>query len=261
MQIHPHPSLAHLVKHYLLLTGPPLVDRMHRVFADGNTGLVFNLGEALIGGQLNPCDTWLYGQVNTFYDLRLTGKINWIVVVFQPYGANHFWRVPATEWHDYFFPAENFFGNRLQPLVQQLQHASSIDARIALLNNFLLNELRHQTTNDALVVGAVKLITDASGIVTIKGLLQELSVTERTLERRFKTSVGIGPKRFADVVRMTIAAKQVQACRKEGFAGLAYDGGYYDQAHYIKSFKKYTGITPQQYQSITNPLALNFLQL
>jgi AraC-like DNA-binding protein len=43
--------------------------------------------------------------------------------------------------------------------------------------------------------------------------------------------------------------------------GVAYESGYFDQAHFIKEFKKYTGITPQQYHARAQPLALNFLQL
>ena len=43
--------------------------------------------------------------------------------------------------------------------------------------------------------------------------------------------------------------------------GIAYESGYFDQAHFIKEFKKYTGITPHQYQAQARPLALNFLEL
>jgi len=43
--------------------------------------------------------------------------------------------------------------------------------------------------------------------------------------------------------------------------GVAYESGYFDQAHFIKDFKKFTGVTPQQYHEEVRPLALNFLQL
>ncbi|WP_372490128.1 hypothetical protein [Chitinophaga sedimenti] len=42
---------------------------------------------------------------------------------------------------------------------------------------------------------------------------------------------------------------------------MACESGYFDQAHCIRTFKKYAGITPSQYHTIAHPLALNFLQL
>ena len=103
MQLPPHPHLAYLVKHYLILDGLPAANGMHRLFADGNTGLVFNLGHAALCAEsaqpsVHPC--WLYGQVKTYHDLLLTGSINWIVVVLKPYGAYHLWGAPGTEWYN-----------------------------------------------------------------------------------------------------------------------------------------------------------------
>src|SRR5689334_7186579 len=100
MQIRPHPGLAHLIRHYLVLDGASAANGIHRLFADGNTGLVFNLDHATlcVAGD-KPADhaCWLYGQVKTYHDLSLAGKINWLVVVLQPYAAYHLWRVPAIE--------------------------------------------------------------------------------------------------------------------------------------------------------------------
>jgi AraC-like DNA-binding protein len=265
MQIPPHPALAHLVRHYLILDGLQPANSMHRLFADGNTGLVFNLDNAALcaagnSSAINSC--WLYGQVKTYHDLTISGSINWIVVVLQPYGAYHLWKVPATEWYNCFFPAVDMLGNRINDIADALAKAEGLHERIPLLDNFLLQQLEQSIHADQLVVQAVQRIIMLEGMLSVESLLHHLSVTERTLERKFKLHIGITPKRFAAIVRLNISAKRVQRIGTERkLTGIAYDGGYFDQAHFINEFKKYTGITPHQYHAQAHPLALNFLEL
>jgi len=112
------------------------------------------------------------------------------------------------------------------------------------------------------VIQAVAHIMLHEGSLPVEALLQTLSVNERTLERKFKLHIGITPKRFSDIVRLNSSAKRMQRMKTtRRLTTIAYDSGYFDQAHFIKEFKKYTGITPYQYHAQAHPLALNFLQL
>ena len=265
MQIRPHPALAHLVRHYLILDGLQPANSPHRLFADGNTGLVFNLDNAALcmeGNSPAVHSSWLYGQVKTYHDLSFTGRINWIVVVLQPYGAYHLWGVPAMEWYNGFFPASDVLSARINDITHALLKEKQLNERIRLLDNFLLQQIDHSVSPDPMIVQAVQYIVMHEGMLTVESLLQTLSVTERTLERKFKLHIGITPKRFSDIVRLNISAKRMQKMKeRHRLTGVAYESGYFDQAHFIKEFKKYTGITPHQYHAQARQLALNFLEL
>ena len=265
MQIQPHPALAHLVRHYLVLEGRQPVAWAHRLFADGNTGLVFNLDHATLhttGNNPSQHSSWIYGQVDTYHDLFLTGKINWIVVVFQPYGAYYLWGVPATEWYDRFFPACEVLGPQMNDIPAALLKAAHVTERVRLLDAFLLQQLGKSLCPDPVVMQAVQQITAHEGALTVQSLLQTLSVNERTLERKFKLHTGITSKHFSGIVRLNASAKRMQRMRVgDRLTGIAYESGYFDQAHFIREFRKYTGITPWQYHREVRPLALNFLQL
>jgi len=265
MQIRPHPALAHLVRHYLVLQGRQPVAPAHRLFADGNTGLVFNLENAALhttGHRPSQHSSWLYGQVNTYHDLFLAGNINWIVVVFQPYGAYYLWGVPATEWYNCFFPAHEVLGPPVKAITTALLKTTHVTERIQLLNTFLLQQLDKSLLPDQVVVQAVQQITAHEGALPVQSLLQTLSVNERTLERKFKLHTGITPKHFSGIVRLNAGAKRMQRMKTgDRLTGIAYESGYFDQAHFIREFQKYTGMAPHQYHRDVRPLALNFLQL
>jgi AraC-like DNA-binding protein len=257
MQIPPHPALAHIVRHYLILDGLQPAGGVHRLFADGNTGLVFNLDNAAFNASaIHSC--WLYGQIKTYHDLTLTGSINWIVVVLQPYGAYHLLGVPADELFNCFFPAEEVLKHRMHEIVNALLRVTQLSERVQLLNNFLLQQISKSKGPDPMIMQAVDLIIQHEGVMPVELLLQSLFVTERTLERKFKHTIGLSPKRFIEIVRLNVSAKRMQRMKeKQSLASVAYDGGYFDQAHFIKDFRKFTGFTPQQYFEQVHPLALN----
>ena len=265
MQIAPHPALAHIVKHYLVLDGSFPETRIYRLFADGNTGLVFNLSSSalrLSAGNTGNEDCWIYGQVNTWHDLLLSGQISWLVVVLQPYGAHHLWRLPASELKDQFMPAAIAVGKAAGTITKELLLKRNVQERIDLLNEFLLKQAGNGLQPDQLVMQAIHQIHATEGTMPVQSLLQLLKVNERTLERKFKNHTGISPKYYSGIVRVNSSAKKLQRKQQVStLTHLAYDANYCDQAHFIRDFKKFTGITPQQYQQSIDPLALNFFRI
>jgi AraC-like DNA-binding protein len=83
------------------------------------------------------------------------------------------------------------------------------------------------------------------GLVRVPELAHYVGLSVRQLERVFAERVGLTPKihlriiRFQEVLR-TLRGGQ----RRESWADLAAAHGYYDQAHFIRDFKRFVGVSP-----------------
>ncbi|MFC7669655.1 helix-turn-helix domain-containing protein [Hymenobacter humi] len=83
------------------------------------------------------------------------------------------------------------------------------------------------------------------GNLTIHELAQALSVSRRTLERKFVAEVGLLPKMFARIVRCN-AMLQARQATHSSWLDAAYAGGYCDQSHLIRQVKQLCGEVPSQ---------------
>ena len=69
----------------------------------------------------------------------------------------------------------------------------------------------------------------------------------RQLERNFKKQIGVSPKQLGKVIRLQTALKMLLDPKTERLTEIAYESEYFDQAHFIKDFKEFTGINPKDF--------------
>jgi AraC-like DNA-binding protein len=75
----------------------------------------------------------------------------------------------------------------------------------------------------------------------IPELARHLGISERHLRNAFITTVGVPPKQFA---RLTRIRTILPGLRREPWARLANDAGYYDQSHMTAHFHEVMHVTP-----------------
>ena len=76
-------------------------------------------------------------------------------------------------------------------------------------------------------------------------MLTELHISQSALEKRFRQIVGASPKKFASIVRFKNTIKTYD--QNKSLTDLGYEAGFYDQAHFIKEFKHFTGDSPETF--------------
>ncbi len=186
------------------------------------------------------------GLQDEYRIFKSSDNVGSVLVYFNETGVSHFFRNPVNELFSESISLDNFTcQSHLNRTHEQLCEAHSDIHRITIVENFLLSMLKH-TDVDQLVKNALRLIYAAKGNVRIKQLAEELNTSQSPLEKRFRNVVGATPKKFASIVRFQSIANEISMA--DSLTDAAFEAGYYDQAHFIKDFKQFTGDTPNDFR-------------
>jgi len=133
-------------------------------------------------------------------------------------------------------------------LIDRLREQTSWQQRFALVEQALLRRLRDAPEPTREVEWSWHELRRTAGGAGIADLAQEVGWSHRRLIARFREQIGLGPKAVARVLRFDRA---VQALRSpaRGLAEVAYDCGYFDQAHMNRDFRALGGTTPASFRA------------
>jgi AraC-like DNA-binding protein len=168
-----------------------------------------------------------------------------VLVIFKEIGANAFIKEPLHELFEDSAPLDSFSGyTNLSPVEEQLAEADNNDQRIAVVERFLISKLYNQQA-DKLILTALEKIHAERGQIRIKELAKSLYISQDAFEKRFRRVVGVSPKQFAFITRMRSVVNSGR--KNQRLTDIAFDAGYFDQPHFNKDFKLFTGQTPKDY--------------
>src|SRR5262249_41628969 len=132
---------------------------------------------------------------------------------------------------------------RLKPEVMQGYYEKAATT----LEEFLIQQALLRTYDLKLIQTAAKMLHHTKGEYRIGELADYCHVSVRQLERGFRHAIGTSPKVFARTIRFQEAQRRLMFDPDADLTSLAYEGGYFDQAHFIKDFKAFAGQTPTEY--------------
>ena len=251
-----HHHLESLVKCHWTLEVPAQREYQKQlIIPDGCIEMIFNLGDDVTRYTahnkfiIQPREMIL-GQITEPFYIRPTGYVNTFAVRFYPYGFANFAPVPIKKLANTETPLNMLFGERQSRMLgQQIKRAANTKTRIKIIETFLLKKLQTKSTIDNIVKNTVDTILSTRGSSPIASIHKNDLSKRRQIERKFFDKVGISPKKLGKVIRLQAALKMLLNGETESLTQLAYDNDYYDQAHFIKDFKEYTGTTPKEFMN------------
>lgn len=169
-----------------------------------------------------------------------------ILIYFTETGLAQFTSCPANELFNQSISLDNIFSNdKVREMEERLSLAKTGCQRITIVEKFLLARLR-KIQDDRLIMEAVKLIYQSNGTIKIRELAGQLFISQSPFEKRFRKLVGSSPKKFAAIVRFNAVLNQLDG--NKSLTDICYENNFFDQAHFIKDFKIFTGDTPQNFK-------------
>jgi AraC-like DNA-binding protein len=210
--------------------------------------LAFQYGAPLrltLAGHTRILGSHITGAHDSAVQLHGTGVLGSVVVKLTPWGAARLFRSSMqslaslhTDLREVVSPSH------VERIEQQLAEARSGQERVAIVRRWILGMLDARDS-DALVAWAFREIAARGGAVRTTELAAQLGMSERQLERRFLSWVGMSPKAVARVVRLQRIAAHFHSGMS--WAEIAAETGFSDQAHMVREFRAMTGTTPARF--------------
>lgn len=214
-----------------------------KIIPDGFAEIIFHFGDPyridLDGRWKRQGRRLLAGQITKFFFLENTGASDMLGIKLKPTAPAH------------------LFGVSMKSIVDKVVNFETPIDTDNIDQYF--NELCKDYPVDHPADKAVDIIFSKKGMVTVASICKELSISERYLQQLFQKYIGLSPKFFARVVRFSYIFQLIKE-NDPDWAQVVYEAGYYDQSHFIRNFKAFTGEDPSHYIFAEKTLANFFMK-
>ena len=250
MQFFPSDILRPYVKSYTLITiDRDLTDEVF--YPSGYVDLVINISEGnattIIDGRSRKTPgVEVLGHLTLPSRLTVSKSTAVLIARIYPYASSLFFANSMSEFTNYATDAYGIFSREINDFYYSLMEAGSLGQKVGALDRFLTGKLvknEKQYRKSKIIEQVCGHICSKGDAFDSKALSKSYGLSERYIEKLFVDMVGITPSAFFSVHRFD---KSLDLVLSSGLrlTSIAYDCGYYDQAHFIKEFKKFTAITP-----------------
>lgn len=196
--------------------------------------------------QFNSSKSFITSRMLTYMDVQLPPNSGSIAICFHPGAAFRFFHLPMKAFTDDNILLSDVWGNKINELEDSISICSSHKERVIAVQTFLLNLIQREPANKNAYEYCLREIKLFKGQLPIKTLLKKTNLSQRQLSRQFNTFLGLSPKEFSRITRFLYSVDNIKKNPSYSLAQIAYESGYFDQAHFIHDCKEYTGMTPKE---------------
>ena len=264
-QIAPRQQLSEFIKSVWLVDceNDNSIQR-EKIIPDGFPEMIFHYKDPyksnINGSWRDQRDPYLIaGQIRNYFYLENTGYTGMFAVKFQPWALKTLFNVEMKSLTDQAVKIPPTLLKTILPIKNIAFEESSFEKKVKKTEDWLINYVNNKTINEHSGQKAVELILENSGKITIDEILSKVGITERSLERYFSTHIGVSPKFYCRIIRFSNIFKLVSD-DEPNWAEISQQTGFYDQSHFIKNFKEFTGEEPSNYGFTNQNMANLFLK-
>jgi AraC-like DNA-binding protein len=192
-------------------------------------------------------DLILFGKSTTSECWVTDGHTTIIAFFFKPFAIASLFNLPAKKLADNPLDLRMWNAHKINALITQLGYATTTSHKVEILEGLLMHQLNENKRECEIIRYATDQIMLNSNTEILSEVITSLRMNERTFQRMFKKYVGVTPGQYRRICQFQLSFAQVRSKEFQTLADVAYDNGFADQSHFIRSFKEFTETTPNTY--------------
>ena len=258
-EFRPNSFLKDYIQCYFVCETDTAVLTEDKVFATGFIEIMFNLGtdgpqQIKNGDLINQPDIQLWGQTIRPFTFSSFGKHSMLGIRFFAHTAACFFNEPIAQFNDQVIDFKDIGGKEAVLLHSKLMEAKSLDRRIELIEEFLLQKLSlsvNKFSRLRLVNSIMHDLSKDDFFENINSAASRYGISSRYLQNIFFNYSGLTPNLFSKIARFQKSLHLV-AAKDLSLTTIAHTCGYFDQSHFIKDFKFFTGSIPSRFSPVSS---------
>lgn len=251
----PPPPLGEYVELFTWFEHLYLPHSIERLLPEGVVEVIFDLSEtpkhiydnATLAEKQACRRVWVSGMRRDFLSIENVGMSPVFVLRFRPGMVHPFLQLPISALTGQVVDADLILGKDWLDVREMLWAAPSPEAKFACMEAFLLRLLRQGANISPVVAWAVRRLCAQPHIARIADVVKKTGYSHKHFLKLFNEQVGLPPKQFLQILKFQQAIQLLEKQTDVEWSHFALDCGYYDQAHFINDFRRFSGFAPEAY--------------
>ncbi|MDX1409128.1 MAG: AraC family transcriptional regulator [Saprospiraceae bacterium] len=259
----PGPDLEHLIREIWVVEDPRDTINRQKIIPDGYCEIVIHYGDPyrinLHGQWETQARVLLSTQLSGHFYLENTGQSGMLGIKLLQTTPYLLFNPDMPSLTDRVVDLATINREAVRLLDPLTDPALAMGARVARAWEVMGALAVPQTDEVRSIQAVADELVRLHGMVDITDLAQRHAMSKRTLERRFKRCIGLSPKFFARIQQFNYIFNSMQD-DDQAWVDIALNAGYFDQSHFIRNFRAFTGEQPSRYGFDEQNMANFFLK-
>jgi len=217
-----------------------------------NLGDVFEVENATQTYTTQGLTSWVSGLQTAPITTTSKGKHLTLGILFKPWGLYQVLGLNPSGASNNAIDGKFIFDSAIEEFIrEQIGQSRDEDFLITfeqyLLKSFPLKTIRKEIIHSVDTIDAIEKQKGA-----FEKIVSELRLSSKTFINTFNTTIGLSPLQYVQLKRVNKALALIRKYPHKTLTEIAYELGFFDQAHFIRVFKSFCGITPKKYRSLGN---------
>lgn len=255
LEVSPHPSLKGIVDHYRIIKSiyskPFVLPNYSPIFQ----GLIFNIHQhdSVIFSKKEAVElshkVYYVGQAIS--PSRIASSSFYIDIIGVNFTPTAIFQLTGMDLHDItdqIVDAQLIFGTQINELYDRVVASNDPVEAICLIDDFLCRKsLNRKKQNKPCIMTSLSVLERNTAGINVEMLQKMTNTTAKTLERSFKSEIGMTPKMYHRLLRFNQTVHYISTHHFKDWWEIVVRFGYYDHSHLISEFKRFAGKTPIEY--------------